>query len=248
VLYSTCINLINRINTKMMTTRLFPDHFSPFLQYLAARYSDGERLPSLVAISQDLGISVAALREQLEVARALGLVEVRPKTGVRRLPYTFRQAVAQSLGYATSIDEQNFQLFAELRNHIEASYWYQAVGLLTSEDHAYLADLVEKAEEKLAGDPPQTPHVEHRELHLSIYRRLNNPFVNGILEAYWESYEAIGLAVMNEYSYLRTVWQYHRKMVSAIQKGELDLGYHALIDHTDLLYKRPQPISRQKFE
>jgi DNA-binding FadR family transcriptional regulator len=232
----------------MMTTRVSPDHISPFLHYLAARYSDGERLPSLVAISQDLGISVAALREQLEVARALGLVEVRPKTGVRRLPYTFRQAVAQSLGYATSIDEQNFNQFAELRNHIEASYWYQAVELLTPQDHEYLAKLVDHAEEKLAGDPPQIPHFEHRELHLSIYRRLNNPFVNGILEAYWESYEATGLAVMNDHSYLQTVWQYHRKMVSAIQNGDLDLGYHALIDHADLLYKRPQPLSRQKFE
>jgi DNA-binding FadR family transcriptional regulator len=37
-------------------------------------------------MSKELGVSVALLREQLEVAKAIGLVEVRPRTGIRRLP------------------------------------------------------------------------------------------------------------------------------------------------------------------
>ncbi len=228
-----------------MTTN---DHSPAFLEFLAAHFQDGERLPSLAQISREMGISIAALREQLEVARALGLVEVRPKTGIRRLPYTFLPAVLQSLRYATGVNAENFRLFAELRTHIEASYWYQAVALLTPQDLAELMSLVQRAEARLAGSPPENPHGEHKELHLSIYRRLNNPFVNGILEAYWELYEAAGLAVVNEHDYLRTVWQYHRKMIEAICSGDLDVGYQALVDHTDLLYKRPQAAPRQRFE
>jgi len=232
----------------MYMDRISPEYTSPFIRYLATHFQDGDRLPSLAAISQELGVSLAALREQLEVARALGLVEVRPRTGVRRLPYRFQPAVMQSLGYASAVDEDSFHQFAELRTNLEAAYWYQAVRQLTPEDRRHLCELVDHAEAKILGNPPQIPHAEHRELHLSIYRRLNNPFVTGILEAYWELYEAVGLAMITEFEYLKTVWQYHRKMVDAIDRDDLDLGYKALVEHADLLHKRPQPVVRNQFE
>ncbi len=51
---------------------------SDFLNYLAETNREGEdceRLPSLQALSKQLGVSVSSLREQMEVARALGLIE-----------------------------------------------------------------------------------------------------------------------------------------------------------------------------
>jgi DNA-binding FadR family transcriptional regulator len=228
----------------MTNERAFPD-LSEFLRYLAKENGDGERLPALAALSQHLGVSIASLREQLEVARALGLVEVRPKTGIRRLPYRFTPAVLNSLSYATAVDSAYFfKAFSDLRNHIEASYWHQAVSLLIGEDHDFLTEMVERAQQKLRGTPIQIPHSEHRELHLSIYRRLNNPFVTGILEAYWEAYEAVGLNVYNDISYLEKVWEYHRKMVESICNGRIEDGYLALIEHTDLLFERSSPYAR----
>jgi len=226
----------------------FPE-LSEFMRYLARHKCDGERLPSLVQLSSELGISVATLREQLEVARALGLVEVRPKTGIRRNPYTFKPAVLKSLSYATSIDHTFFlNAFSDLRNHVETAYWYQAVQSLQPEDHEHLRKLVAQALHKLSGSPIQIPHDEHRELHLSIYRRLDNPFVYGILEAYWEAYEAVGLNLYNDIVYLQTVWGYHSRMVEAICAGNAGDGYHALVEHTDLLLQRTRPVSRQGFE
>ena len=70
---------------------------SAFLQYLTERTdAEGDRLPPLSELSQQLGVSIASLREQLEVARTLGVVEVRPKVGIRRLPYRFKPAVLTS--------------------------------------------------------------------------------------------------------------------------------------------------------
>ncbi len=234
--------------TAYLPERVFSDHFSPFLKYLASRFGDGERLPSLSAISRELGISVATLREQLEVARALGLVEVKPKTGMRRLEYTFKPAVVNSLNYAVLVDAQNFTRFAELRNHIETAYWYQAVALLTEDDICELRSLLNRADEKLQAFPPQIPHVEHRELHLSIYKRLANPFVSGILEAYWDLYEAIGLALYTDINYLKNVWKFHRSMVEAIGAGQAEKGYQALIEHADLILFRSHPTNNQHFE
>jgi len=214
---------------------------SEFMRYLANHEeSAGQTLPALTELSRELGVSVASLREQLEVARALGLVEVRPRTGTRRLPYTFAPAVRQSLRYALALSDGYFQKYSELRNRIEAAYWLEAVKILTDEDKRELQALIVRAREKLNNSPIQVPHEEHRNLHLLIYRRLDNPFVTGLLEAYWDAYEAVGLnRFMGSYEYLQEVWGYHARMVEAICTGNFEAGYEALVKHTDLLYHRP---------
>lgn len=223
----------------MLRDRLSPD-LSEFLRYLAVHPEAESGLPSLTELSRNLGISVAALREQLEVARALGLVEVKPRTGMRRRAFSFAPAVRQSLGYALALNDGHFQKFSELRNHIEAAYWDEAVRKLMDEDKQELSALIARAQEKLRGAPVQVPHEEHRRLHLLIYSRLNNPFVTGILEAYWDAYEAVGL---NMYAggmdYLNEVWEYHSKMVESIRNGNYEAGRKALIEHVDLLAQRP---------
>lgn len=198
-----------------------------------------ERLPALSEISQDLGISLSRLREQLEVAKALGFVDARPRVGIRRLPYSFLPAVRQSLNFAIHLDRGFFDTFSDFRNHIEAIYWYEAVQCLTQEDKKGLQDLVEQAWEKLRSARINIPHLEHRQFHLGIYARLNNQFVTGILEAYWEAYEAVGLNAYTGYDYLQQVWTYHQQMADAISAGDLPAGYRALVEHKDLLYHRP---------
>lgn len=223
----------------MLRERISPN-ISEFLRYLASHPEADDKLPSLNELSRELNISLASLREQLEVARALGFVEVRQKTGTRRLSYSFTPAIRQSLGYALAMNDDHFRKFAEMRNHLEAAYWHEAVRLLTEADKAELNAIVARAWEKLGGTPVQLPHEEHRKLHLTIYKHLDNPFVTGVLEAYWEAYEAVGLNVFaGGYEYLQEVWQYHQRMVESICSGKFEVGYEALVRHTDLLYHRP---------
>jgi DNA-binding FadR family transcriptional regulator len=219
-----------------------PFELSEFMRHLATHEANGsESLPSLTDLSAELGISVSALREQLEVARALGLVEVRPRTGTRRLHYHFLPALRQSVGYAITLDEGYFEHFADLRKHVEAAYWFEATRQLTPEDHARLQEILTRAWSRLRGTPVQIPHEQHRQLHLAIFARLENPFVHGILQAYWEAYEAVGLDVFTDYSYLQEVWRYHQAMVDAICAGDFEAGYKALMEHTDLINQRPTP-------
>jgi DNA-binding FadR family transcriptional regulator len=238
---------------------------SAFLQYLATHKSpvgegqnvnastpngagvdeaaDPDRLPSLNEVSKELGVSVALLREQVEVAKAIGLVEVRPRTGIRRLPYTFLPAVRQSLAYAVAVDPGYFLAYSDLRIHLETVYWHEAAKCLTAEDHEELKRLVTQAWAKLNPPVVQIPHDEHRRLHLKIYSRLDNPFVYGLLEAYWEAYEEVGLNLYTDLDYLQQVWRYHEEMVDAICAGDFDRGYTALVQHKDLLFHRPDTPS-----
>ena len=221
----------------MLRERLSID-ISDFMRYLAAHEGIEGVLPPLADISGELRISVAALREQLEVARALGLVEVRPRTGIRRLPYTFLPAVRQSLSYAIASDWRFFLKYADLRNHIEAAYWGEAVRNLKPEDHSKLKILMEQAWTKLQDQPIQIPHREHRLLHTCLYNRLDNTFVEGLLEAYWEAYEGVGLNLYTDLEYLKLVWNFHQEMVDTILAGDYDAGFRALVSHKDLLFHR----------
>jgi len=212
---------------------------SDLVRYIVEReFRPGDRLPPLEDISKELEISIGKLREQLEAARSMGLVDVKPRIGIRLSEYSFLAAVRFSLLYALASDANQFEAFSALRNHIESAFWREAVQRLTPEDHQRLQAIIAQAWAKLDGHPIRIPHAEHRQLHMTIFSRLNNPFVTGLLEAYWEGYEAVGLNVFSDYQYLREVWTYHEGMVNAIVEGDLDKGHQLLIEHTELLQQR----------
>ena len=226
-----------------------PKLSSEFLDYLAAYYqvqkkpgNDGStriNLPSLSEISKELELSVPLLREQLEVAKALGFVEVRPRTGIRCLPYSFEPAVRESLSFAIAADWDYFFSFSDLRNHIEEIYWEEAIRKLSAADHDQLQALVDQAWVNFKGQPIHIPYQEHRQLHVKIYQKLDNPFVQGLLEAFWDAYELIGLNLYADIDYLQEIWTYHQQMVAAIKNNAVQDGFQALVQHRDLLFRRP---------
>jgi DNA-binding FadR family transcriptional regulator len=203
----------------------------------------GDRLPPLEELSAELKLSTGKLREQLEVARSLGLVEVKPRIGIRVTEFSFFPAIRFSLLYGLARDHKLFDAFGDLRNHVEFAFFHEAVSLLTDEEIRLLQDLVERAWDKLEGNPVRIPQQEHRDLHLTIFRRLDNPFVKGVLEAYWDAYEAEGLSVFADYDYLREVWTYHDGIVQGIASGDVDEAYRLLVQHTKLLQRRPKARS-----
>jgi DNA-binding FadR family transcriptional regulator len=202
------------------------------------RCKPGERLPSLTELSDETHVSVGKLREQMEVARTLGLVEASPRRGITRTDYSFLPAVRLSLLVAMALDRSHFDAFSSLRAHLEVAYWDEAVVLLTPEDHDHLRLLIRAAWEKLNQARVQIPYQEHREFHLAIFRRLDNPFVQGLLEAYWDAYEAVELNTYADYAYLKRVWHFHEEIVEAISRGDIGLGKQLLIEHMRLLSSR----------
>ena len=159
---------------------------SELLQYLVTTgVPAGERVPTLTELSEVLGISVGKLREQLEVARHLNIVSVRPRKGIRREPFDFRPALLTSLLFGLATDEATFRQFSQLRQAVETGFWLEAVAQLTPADIENLRELLSRAAAKLRGNPPHIPNQEHRQFHLSLFARLDNPFVQGLLEAYW---------------------------------------------------------------
>jgi DNA-binding FadR family transcriptional regulator len=201
-------------------------------------YQPGDPLPTIQEVSAELGVSVAKTRESLEIARTLGILEIKPGRGTRVLDYDFGPAVTLSALYAIGQDSANFAHLRETRNALEIQFWPDALRTLTAEDIATLRTLIEVAERQLDRPPTQVPFTEHRDYHMTFFSRLDNPFVHGVLHAFWEAYEAFGLHLYRDLSYHRTVWSYHRRIVDAIEAGSIDGSRRLLIEHMNLLGKR----------
>jgi len=209
-----------------------------FLNYIIEQgYQPGDRLPSISELAGDehLAINTSKVREQLEVARVLGLVEVRSKTGTRLQEYTFTPAIRLSLLFALAGEFSKFEMFGNLRIHLEAAYWHEGCASLQDEDINQMKRCIEAANQKLNAHPIRIPTYEHRDFHLAVFRRLENPFVLGLLEAYWDAYEAVIPTRYVAYDYLKSVWDYHQQILDAICAKEFDRAQQLFIEHTRLL-------------
>lgn len=209
---------------------------SDILRYIVEhQLKAGDRLPTLNDLSSELGVSISKIREDLEVVRTLGLVQVKPRLGTQVQAFDFAPAATLGVTYAVGLDRSMFAQYSRLRNSLELSFWNEAVRQLGPDDIAYLRELVARAREKLAPTPIEVPFAEHRALHLTFFKHLDNPFVIGLLEAYWAVYEAFGLSLYAELSYHQQVWDYHEQMVECVAAGNFDLGRRALQEHMALL-------------
>lgn len=220
----------------------FP-HMATVTQYLidAGPKGCGEdpvKLPSLGDLAREMGVSRGKLREELIAAQAYGVVEMRPGDGTYVHPFDFYTAIRPAVIYSIACDRSNFEHFRRLRAYLEVLFWEEATHALDADDHAALMRIVEEAERKLASRPIEIPHAEHRELHLRIFSKLENPFVQGLLQAYWDAYEAVELHLFFELSYYTEMWDSHRALVTALQQGQPQEGKRILTAHFSILENR----------
>jgi len=235
------INDINQIN-KMKQSNL------SLLSYLANSAKEGKSIPSIAQLSNDLGLSTSSLREQLEVARQLEFVEVKTRTGIQTSTFSAAPAICLAYRYGLEVEPDIIWDILSVRQHLELSYWQEAVVHLTKKDVGYLNEIIESAFRKINNQPVVIPIEEHKEFHLSIYRSLNNSFLNSLLEAYWQIYQETDVRVYSDKTYLESIWAYHRKVQQAIASKEYDLGYQALMTHFEIVRTQRKAELKQRFE
>jgi len=216
------------------------------LQYIVReglQAADGQELTKLPAIGDlagQLRVSRGKLREELIAAQAFGVVEMRPGDGTYVCPFDFYSPIRTLVLYGVACERKSFDGYYKLRAHLEIAFWEEAARALGPGDYDLLYSILDRAERKLGSMPVEIPHEEHRALHLHIYNRLDNPFVLGLLKAYWDAYEAVGLHRYFDLTYFERMWSWHREMVDAIAADEWAQGQEILIRHFTLLEDRLQ--------
>lgn len=222
-----------------MLEQYFSDNQSKLLQFITQRIKEGrDDLPPIQELSEQLEMSVPTLREQIEALKMLGLLDARPRHGLHIREIDISTGLRQATIIAASIDMKYFYQFSDLRDRIEQAWFISATEKLEQADVDRLEQYVINANAKLHGNPIQIPHREHKELHLSIYKKLDNLFVTGILNTYWTLYEAVGLNLYTDLNYQNKVWEYHNNIVEAIKRKDYQKGLLLLNEHMKLLSER----------
>ncbi len=227
----------------MVKRTILSDKQRGLLDYLIDKAKDpNSPIPAIQKLSSELGVSAACLREQMELAKNLGIISTQPRNGIEILPYQFKPAVEKSLYYAINLDQKYFHQYSELRNHLERVYFIKAAQELDKNSLNELKKYVVQAYSKLKGFPVQIPHQEHRNYHLTFFRPLKNVFLMGLLESYWDMYEQVGLDLYNNLDYLIKVWDFHQRIVEEIETGDYQKAEKLLIEHMELIDMRNKKI------
>jgi DNA-binding FadR family transcriptional regulator len=226
----------------MNNNNILSNKQSAFIEYLLSfAQEDKNNIPPIKRIGQELGLSTPCVREQMELARNLGLIKVQPRKGISILPYDFSPAVVKSLYYAIKSNIDYFHQYSILRNQLEKSFFIESAKMLDYSDIYAIQSIVQRAINKLKGNQIQIPNQEHRCFHLKIYCKLKNVFVKGLLKSYWDMYELVGLDNFTDLSYLEKVWDYHGRIIMMISNGEYKKAYELLAEHINLIYQREDP-------
>lgn len=210
------------------------------IEDLAEPGDEPAKLPPLDQLAKQLGVSRGKLREDLIAAQAYGVIEMRPGDGTYLCPFDFYTAVRPLILYSIACNKDYFDRFYRLRARLEVAFWEDAAQALGQQEIDQLYHILDRADAKLQGSPIEIPHREHRDFHVLIYSKLDNPFTQGLLKAYWDAYEAVGLHRYFELSYYQRMWANHRGMTEAIAAGECEAGKQVLLQHFTLLEDRLQ--------
>jgi DNA-binding GntR family transcriptional regulator len=73
---------------------------------------------------------------------------------------------------------------------------------------------------------------------LAFYSKQENIFLTGLLEAYWDVYEQMGLNLYADLNYLKNIWEYHKKILDLSLEGRFKDAYHLLGKHMEFIYER----------
>jgi len=138
----------------------------------------GEKLPSELELSQQLGVGRSAVREAMKVMQALGVVTIRQGDGTYIVDEP-SQTLLSPLVFAVMLESgMNLELF-ELRYMIQVGYTELAARNATPEDMVSIEKAAKLLEEQIESDPDDVEELTHRDLgfHYAVLDATHNPLV-----------------------------------------------------------------------
>ncbi|HHV05879.1 MAG TPA: FadR family transcriptional regulator [Anaerolineaceae bacterium] len=218
------------------------------LEYLAKASKNGDDIPSIAELSQILGVSIANVREQLEVARQLGFVEVRPRTGIQQRAFSMVPLIRLGMRYGIHSEPKILDDYIDMRKHLELVYWDPAFKVINDNQIDYMQFLVDVAFRKLQRKPAIIPHEEQSEFHLTIFRPLGNKLLINFLEAYWDLETTNSVRFFMDLDDMLSIWSRRQVLVDALREKNAIKGKKALESLLTYPIKPRAAEIKQQFE
>lgn len=153
-------------------------------RFIEARHlRRGDALPPESTLASELGISRPSLREGLKALESLGIIESRHGEGVFVSAFSF-DTIIENLPYARLADGSSIADLLQVRAAIEVGLIMEVVDHIDQKDVEALRVLGERMVEKASRNVRFDE--EDGEFHATLFRCLNNEFLNQLLGLFWQ--------------------------------------------------------------
>lgn len=170
----------------------------------SGEWKSGEKIPSEIELSRQLGISRVSLKIALQKLNTLGVTETRVGEGTFVCDFSLKSLFSELFRSNIFVADQN--KINEFRVLLE--YCTMRLVILNPPDPKgirRLEDLLQDMSSALAEDDIETYHAKHYEFHRQICKMGDN-------EIFWQLYDSISVVL---YDVLRTnsenAWTYYPK-------------------------------------
>lgn len=195
----------------------------------------GDLLPSEAQLAKDMGMSRLSLREGVKTLEAVGILEARQGEGLYVKAFTF-DSIFENLPYSFATDGKSLRNLLQVRTALEEGLIGMVAAQATPVQLEHLETLAQQMLSKARAG--QTFEEEDREFHLTLYGPLENPFLNRLVELFWEVFRRLhgsaGVTLWN----LEQTAQDHLNIIAALRTGKATKASAAMHIHFQQIKKR----------
>ena len=177
----------------------------------------GDGLPPEAQLAKDIGISRLSLREGVKSLEAVGILEARQGEGLYVKAFTF-DSIFENLPYSFASDGKSLRHLLQVRTALEEGL----VGMLANKTTPSQLQELERLTDSMFSKARtlQTFEDEDREFHRVLYSPLDNPFLNRLVDLFWEVFHRLGGSADITLWHLEQTATDHQAIVEALKRGQ----------------------------
>jgi GntR family transcriptional repressor for pyruvate dehydrogenase complex len=197
----------------------------------------GDKIPSERELSAELGISRQSIREALNRAEVMGLIEVRQGEGSFILS-SIEGALKTPLTVIIEKEAERIFDFLEIRKLVESWCAERAALEATAEELEDMKEILEKMKKVVSKDK-QWEKLD-LELHLSIAKATQNIIAIHIMDALKANFSLFFKFTksMPSSERLDVLWQHHHDIIDAIARKDSNMAKQKVIDHLNFIEEK----------
>jgi GntR family transcriptional repressor for pyruvate dehydrogenase complex len=228
----------DKLFSPIKTSKLSDEVYNQIVSLISSgKLKPGDKIPSERDLAADLGISRQSVREALNRAEVMGLIDVRQGEGSFILS-SINKSLKPPLTIIIEKEAERIFEFIEIRKLIEGWCAEKAASEATSEDLKNMEEILAKMK-KVASKDKQWEELD-LELHLSFAKATHNVIAVHMMEALKTNFKPFFKFAksMPRSEKIDVLWQHHFEIFTAIKSRNPQAAQKKVIDHLNFIEKK----------
>ncbi len=228
----------NKLFSPIKTSKLSDEVYNQIVSLISrGKLEPGDKIPSERDLAADLGISRQSVREALNRAEIMGLIEVRQGEGSFILS-SINKSLKPPLTIIIEEEAERIFEFLEIRKLIEGWCAEKAATEATIEDLENMEEILDEMK-KVASKDKQWEELDLK-FHLSFAKATHNVIAVHIMEALKANFRPFFKFAksMPRSEKIDVLWQHHYEIFAAIKHRNPEAAQEKVIDHLNFIEEK----------